>query len=338
MNEVAAPARYLITNGMDTALATLLSPVILFFILGALAALARSDLSIPEPIAKAMSLYLMAAIGLKGGVQVATSGISTEMLGAGVAGLVLSAALPFVAFAALRSFAKLDGVNAGAVAAHYGSVSVVTFVTGMEILNSTGLQPGGYMVAVMALMETPAIVSGLWLARRQMPQQKDNSADMWHEVLLNGSVVLLIGSFIIGVIAGPEGAAPVKPVFDTAFRGVLCLFLLDMGLVAVRRLQAGKVLNLRLVMLGILLPIFNGTIGAVIGTLIGLPVGSVAAFAILCGSASYIAVPAAVRLALPEANPGLYLSMSLAITFPFNILFGIALYTAIAQRLMEFGL
>jgi uncharacterized protein len=316
---------------MDAALATLLSPVILFFVLGALAALARSDLSIPEPIAKGMSLYLMAAIGLKGGVSVAQSGFSSDMALAAVAGLILSALLPFLAFAALRGFAKLDGVNAGAVAAHYGSVSVVTFVTGMEVLKATGLQPGGYMVAVMALMETPAIVTGLWLARRHLAEKTSSSGDMWHEVLLNGSVVLLIGSFIIGVIAGPDGVAPVKPVFDTAFRGVLCLFLLDMGLVAVRRLQAAKALNARLVILGLALPVVNGIIGAVIGTLIGMPVGSVAALAILCASASYIAVPAAVRLALPEANPGLYLSMSLAITFPFNILFGIPLYTWLAQ-------
>ncbi len=318
---------------MDSALATLLSPVILFFVLGALAALARSDLSIPEPIAKGMSLYLMAAIGLKGGVSVAQSGFSPDMALAALLGIALSAALPLLAFAALRRFARLDGVNAGAVAAHYGSVSVVTFVTGSEILTAQGLQPGGYMVAVLALMETPAIITGLWLARRHLPQKSGDSNDMWHEVLLNGSVVLLIGSFIIGVVAGPEGIKPVKPVFDTAFRGVLCLFLLDMGLVAVRRLQAAKMLSARLVMLGLGLPVVNGFIGATLGTLIGLPLGSVAALAILCASASYIAVPAAVRLALPEANPGLYLSMSLAITFPFNILLGIPLYTALAQKL-----
>jgi uncharacterized protein len=318
---------------MDTAFATLLSPVILFFVLGAFAALARSDLSIPEPIAKGMSLYLMAAIGLKGGIEVAKSGFSTDMLSAAVAGLMLSASLPLLAFALLRRVGKLDGINAGAVAAHYGSVSVVTFVTGMEVLKLQGLQPGGYMVAVMALMETPAIVTGLWLARRHVATKASGAnGEMWHEVLLNGSVVLLIGSFLIGVIAGPEGAAPVKPVFDTAFRGVLCLFLLDMGLVAVRRLQATNVLTLRLVALGICLPIINGLIGVAVGSLIGLPVGSAAALAILAASASYIAVPAAVRLALPEANPGLYLSMSLAITFPFNIIIGIPLYTALAER------
>jgi uncharacterized protein len=318
---------------MDTALATLFSPVILFFALGALAAAAKSDLAIPEPIAKAMSLYLMAAIGLKGGVQVASSGYSPDMLAAVLAGLALSATLPFLAFALLRGLARLDGINAGAVAAHYGSVSVVTFVTGMEVLTSRGLEPGGYMVAVMALMETPAIVTGLWLAQRHIAKKESASSEMWHEVLLNGSVVLLIGSFVIGVIAGPEGYQPIKPVFDTAFRGVLCLFLLDMGLVAVRRLQASKALTLPLGLLGVGLPLINGSIGVVVASLIGLPVGSAAALAILCASASYIAVPAAVRLALPQANPGISLSMSLAITFPFNITLGIPLFTAMAQRL-----
>jgi uncharacterized protein len=316
---------------MEMVLATLFSPVILFFVLGVLAAVARSDLSIPESVAKGMSLYLMAAIGLKGGVQVAASGYSPDMLGAMIAGLSLSATLPLLAFALLRGVARLDGINAGAVAAHYGSVSVVTFVTGMEVLAARGLQPGGYMVAVMALMETPAIVTGLWLAQRHVGKQDSGTSDMWHEVLLNGSVVLLIGSFIIGVVAGPDGFKPIKPVFDTAFRGVLCLFLLDMGLVAVRRLQASNALTVPLVMLGIALPLINGSIGAVVASLIGLPVGTAAALAILCASASYIAVPAAVRLALPQANPGISLSMSLAITFPFNITLGIPLFTALAQ-------
>ncbi len=314
---------------MEMALTTLFSPVILFFVLGVLAATAKSDLSIPEPIAKGMSLYLMAAIGLKGGVQVAASGYSPDILAAGLAGLGLSAALPLLVFALLRGVARLDGINAGAVAAHYGSVSVVTFVTGMEVLTARGLEPSGYMVAVMALMETPAIVTGLWLAQRHVSKTESGSNDMWHEVLLNGSVVLLIGSFLIGVVAGPDGFKPIKPVFDTAFRGVLCLFLLDMGLVAVRRLQSSKALTVPLVMLGIALPLINGSIGAVVASLAGLPVGSAAALAILCASASYIAVPAAVRLALPQANPGISLSMSLAITFPFNITLGIPLFTAL---------
>jgi uncharacterized protein len=292
---------------------TLTSPVILFFVLGFVAALAKSDLSIPEAFAKAMSIYLMAAIGLKGGVEVASSGITPDLV------------------ALLTRFGKLSRIDAGAVAAHYGSVSVVTFVTAKEILTGQGLSPAGYMVAVLALMETPAIISGLMLARRG--SANGNGGTPWHEVLTNASVMLLVGAFIIGMIAGKDGFAPVKPLFDTGFRGVLCLFLLDMGLIAARRLIQSRKITVRLVSLALLIPILNGTIGSVIGTLIGLDVASAAALGILAASASYIAVPAAMRLALPEADPGIYLSMSLGITFPFNIIFGISLFAAIAQAI-----
>ena len=310
---------------------TLTSPVILFFVLGFLAALAKSDLSIPEAFAKAMSIYLMAAIGLKGGVEVASSGITADLITAALAGIALSFLLPVIAFALLRSFGGLSKVDAGAVAAHYGSVSVVTFVTAKEILTGQGMGPAGYMVAVLALMETPAIISGLVLARRG--QAANGNAVPWHEVLTNASVVLLIGSFIIGVVAGKDGFAPVKPLFDTGFRGVLCLFLLDMGLIAARRLVQSRKITYKLVILAVLLPVVNGAIGTALGTGIGLDVASAAALGILAASASYIAVPAAMRLALPEADPGIYLSMSLGITFPFNIIFGISLMAAFAQMI-----
>jgi hypothetical protein len=312
---------------------TLLSPVILFFVLGAAAAFARSDLAIPEAISKGISLYLMAAIGLKGGILVAESGLTSNLILAALAGLFLSVAIPIVTFFILRGFGRLDATNAGAVAAHYGSVSVVTFVTGQEVLTSSGLAPGGYMVAVLALMETPAIIVGLFMASRYATSTSNSSAasskEMLHETLLNGSVVLLTGSFIIGIIIGKEGFASVAPVFETGFRGMLCLFLLDMGLIAARRLREARSLTFRLVLLGLAFPIVNGMIGVLIGSGIGLDVGSTVALAILAASASYIAVPAAMRLALPEADSGLYLSMSLAITFPFNIVIGIPLFTQI---------
>jgi hypothetical protein len=311
-------------------LEALLSPVILFFVLGAAAAFARSDLSVPEALAKGMSLYLMAAIGLKGGVQVAESGFTADMLAAACAGLALSFLIPLPAFLALRKYGRLDATNAAAVAAHYGSVSVVTFVTGAEVLTSGGLPPAGYMVAVLALMETPAIVVGLWLARRGGGVAKQSRGDLLHETLLNGSVVLLSGSFLIGLVAGKEGFAPIAPVFETAFRGVLCLFLLDMGLVAARRLREARALTARLAGLAVLFPIINGTLGVAVAALIGLDAGSAAALGILAASASYIAVPAAMRLALPQADPGLYLAMSLAVTFPFNIVVGIPFYTFLA--------
>lgn len=316
-------------------LTTLTSPVILFFVLGFLAAAIRSDLAIPEAFAKAMSIYLMAAIGLKGGVEVARSGFTAELGAAALAGIALSLLLPLLAFVLLRSFGRLQAVDAGAVAAHYGSVSVVTFVTAKEILTGIGLAPAGYMVAVLALMETPAIVTGLLLARRGMAAPAAGVASvpghgLLHDVFANGSVVLLVGSFAIGMIAGHDGFEPVKPLFDTGFRGVLCLFLLDMGLIAARRLIQSRKLTIRLAALAIAMPLINGSIGTVLGTLIGLDVASAAALGVLAASASYIAVPAAMRLALPEADPGIYLSMSLGITFPFNIIFGISLFAALA--------
>ncbi|MBX9728804.1 MAG: sodium-dependent bicarbonate transport family permease, partial [Sphingopyxis sp.] len=190
----------------------------------------------------------------------------------------------------------------------------------------------------LALMETPAIISGLLLARWGMTQtgrDGDGGSSLWHEVLANASVVLLVGSFFIGMIAGKEGFEAVRPLFDTGFRGVLCLFLLDMGLIAARRLTQSRKLTIRLVILAVALPIINGTIGTVTvtGSLIGLDVASAAALGILTASASYIAVPAAMRLALPEADPGIYLSMSLGISFPFNIIFGISIFAALARAL-----
>ncbi len=312
---------------------TLLSPVVLFFVLGALAAAARSDLSMPESVAKGISLYLMAAIGLKGGVSVATTGLHGEMLLVGATGMALSFALPLVAFALLRSVGGLDRVNAGAVAAHYGSVSIVTFVTASEALTRSGMAHDGYMVAVLALMETPAVLTGLLLARGARKAEPGSPAGhLWHEVFLNGSVVLLLGAFAIGLIVGPAKYAAVAPVFTVGFSGMLCLFLLDMGLVAVRRLRESRAMTLRLAGLAVLLPLVNGFIGFGLGLALGLSGGTLAAFAILAASASYIAVPAAMRMALPKADPGLYLSMSLAVTFPFNIVIGIALFTALAQQ------
>jgi hypothetical protein len=310
---------------------TLTSPVILFFVLGIIAALIKSDLAIPEAFAKAMSIYLMAAIGLKGGIEVAESGFTAELAGAALLGLALSFLIPFYAFALLTRFGGLSRVDAGAVAAHYGSVSVVTFVTAKEILTGQGLSPAGYMVAVLALMETPAIISGLLLARKG--QKTESNGALLHEVFANASVVLLVGAFMIGLIAGNDGFAAVKPLFDNGFRGVLCLFLLDMGLIAARRLMQSKKLNARLVALAILLPLTNGALGVVSGTLIGLDVASAASLGILSASASYIAVPAAMRMALPEADPGIYLAMSLGITFPFNIIFGITLFSQLARAI-----
>jgi uncharacterized protein len=313
----------------------LLSPVILFFVLGALAALARSDLAIPEAIAKGMSIYLMAAIGLKGGTEVAESGLTGGLVLAAALGVALSCLIPVWAYGALRAFGRLDPVNAGAVAAHYGSVSVVTFAAGSEMLKASGLAAPGYMVAVLALMETPAIVVGLMLARRGGAKASQSGNDLLRETLLNGPVVLLMGAFVIGLIAGEEGVKPVSPFFEAGFRGVLCLFLLDMGLIAVRRLRETRALNVRLVSLGIMFPVVNGVLAILLAALAGIDTASAATLGILAASASYIAVPAAMRLALPQADPGLSLAMSLAVTFPFNILIGVPLYTFLAKLMVQ---
>ena len=316
---------------MDQLTATLLSAPVLFFVLGALAATARSDLSVPETIAKGMSLYLMAAIGLKGGVEVAKSGVGTELVTALAAGLVLSAAIPFLVAPVLARFGGLDRTNTGAVAAHYGSVSVVTFVTASQVYGDTGFAIAGFMVAVLAMMETPAILSGLFIARRE--KGAAFSSDLMREVLFNGSVVLLLGSFAIGTLIGEDGFEPISPLFRAGFTGVLCLFLLDMGLIAMRRILQTRSLTLRLAMLAIVFPIVNGTLGVLAGTIIGLDAASTAALGILAASASYIAVPAAMRLSLPQADAGLYLAMSLGVTFPFNIVLGIPLFRWMAENI-----
>lgn len=309
---------------MDQLTATLLSAPILFFVLGALAAAARSDLSVPETLAKGMSLYLMAAIGLKGGVEVAKAGIGPDLLAALAVGFALSAAIPFWVAPMLARVGGLDRLNSGAVAAHYGSVSVVTFVTASQVYGEAGFAIAGFMVAVLAMMETPAILSGLFIARRESGAFL--SRELVREVAFNGSVVLLLGSFLIGIIVGEQGFQPIAPLFQAGFTGVLCLFLLDMGLIAMRRILQSRSLTVRLAMLAVVFPLINGSLGIIGGTLIGLDIPSTAALGILAASASYIAVPAAMRLSLPQADAGLYLAMSLGVTFPFNIVIGIPLF------------
>ncbi|MGB3752775.1 MAG: sodium-dependent bicarbonate transport family permease [Parerythrobacter sp.] len=317
-----------------TLLQTLTSPVILFFVLGLVAAFVRSDLAVPEALAKGLSLYLMAAIGLKGGIAVSKSGFDLTIAAALALGIAASFLLPLVANPVLAGFGRLDRINAGAVAAHYGSVSVVTFVTAVEILEARGTPPGGFMVAVMAAMETPAILTGLMLARGFGGDTGRSKSALLHEVFFNASVVLLLGAFVIGIIAGPVGFTDVAPFFEAGFKGVLCLFLLDMGLIAARRMMDTRSLTWRLVVIAIGLPLFNGLVGTVAAWGIGLDVGSVAALGVLCASASYIAVPAAMRLAMPEADPGIYLTMSLSITFPFNIMINIGLIALLADMLI----
>ncbi len=316
------------------ALNNLSSPIILFFALGVAAAFARSDLSIPEAIAKGLSIYLLFAIGFKGGASVASHGVDSTLIFSLLAGVVLSFAIPAVAFALLRVMTKLSVTDAAAVAGHYGSISIVTFVAATSVATTAGLSPEGYMVAVAAVMEAPAILSALWIIARYGKQSAEMEEGLIREILLNGSIVLLVGSFLIGWITGEEGLELISPFIVAPFQGVLCLFLLDMGLVAGRGLREAKsVLTPGLFAFGVLMPVIGSVFGLGAGLLLGLSPGGVLLFMTLSASASYIAVPAAMRVALPEANPSIYLTLSLGVTFPFNLTLGIPLYLAVSQVL-----
>lgn len=317
---------------LSLALANLTSPAVLFFALGIFAGVARSDLNVPEAVAKGLALYLMLAIGFKGGVAVAEQGFTTELILAALAGIAISFAMPLIAYALLRAMTKLDQITAAASAAHYGSISVVTFVAGAEFLRMSGMVSSGHMVAVLALMETPAILTGLLLAGRAGGGGDARTrSELLREVMLNGSVVLLLGSFVIGMVSGEAGMVKLEPFVVGLFQGVLALFLLDMGLVAARRLSGAKKLGVNGVAFGLIMPPIGATIALGIAWLIGMGPADAAALMILAGSASYIAVPAAMRIALPKADPSVYLTLSLAITFPFNLTLGIPLYTAAAR-------
>lgn len=318
---------------LTLAVDNLLSPIILSFALGVAAALARSDLSVPEAAAKALSIYLLFAIGFKGGVSVAQHGIDAKLGLTLLAGVILSFGLPLVAFALLQVMTRLDRLDAAAVAGHYGSISIVTFVAGTSVLESSGIASEGYMVAVAASMEAPAILSALWLVSRGDGGRRMDG-ELWREILLNGSIVLLVGSFLIGWATGEEGLAEISSFIVAPFKGVLCLFLLDMGLVAGRGLRGGGgVLSPGVLAFGVLMPLVGSAFGLGAGLLLGLSTGGVALLMVLAASASYIAVPAAMRVALPEANPSVYLTLSLGVTFPFNLTLGLPLYVATAVAL-----
>ncbi|MEM7766507.1 MAG: sodium-dependent bicarbonate transport family permease [Pseudomonadota bacterium] len=321
---------------MDVAIATLLSPIILFFMLGMGAALLRSQMVVPEAFAKGLAIYLMMAIGLKGGVEMSKNPLTLEIGLVLLAGLVLSALIPVIAFALLRLTTKLDRVDAAASAAHYGSISIVTFVAATEAVRLSGLDSGGHLVAVAALMETPAIITALFLAQRgtaaRSPVAGSEQGELIREVLLNASVVVLVGALIVGWIAGEPGTASIAPFFTGLFQGVLCLFLLDMGLNAGRGLRQGwRQLDAGTVGFGLYMPLIGAVIAAAVCFALGMPAGDAALFITLSASASYIAVPAAMRLALPEAKPSIYLTLSLGITFPFNVTLGIPIYIYLAQ-------
>ncbi|MDJ0922223.1 MAG: sodium-dependent bicarbonate transport family permease [Henriciella sp.] len=327
---------------MDVAISTLLSPIILFFALGMGAALLRSQMSVPEAFAKGLALYLMMAIGLKGGVEMSKNPLTVEVMLVLLAGVVLSFIVPAISYFFLRVTTKLDQTNAAATAAHYGSISIVTFVAATEAVRMSGLDSSGHMVAVAALMETPAIVTALFLAnrgaKRETPVAGSERGELIREVALNASIVVLVGALIIGWIAGEEGTARVEPFFVGLFQGVLCLFLLDMGLSAGRGLRQGwRELSAATIGFGLYMPLVSAALAAIVVMMLGMDTGDGALLITLAASASYIAVPAAMRLALPKAKPSIYLTLSLGVTFPFNVTLGIPIYIYLAGLMSGAG-
>jgi len=326
---------------MSTAAQNLASPIILFFLLGILAGLLKSSLTIPETLSKSLSLYLMMAIGFRGGVELSHNGFGGSIVGACLAAMVLSAVLPLVAYALLRWTTRLDSTNAAAVSAHYGSVSVVTFAAAIGVLNHQGERFEPYIVALLAMMEAPAILTGLVLARRGAQATQASASEntlaqtVVREVLLHGSVVLMLGSFAIGWLTGSKGFEELSPVFVSPFKGILCVFLLDLGLLVARRLSDLRALSFRVAAFGVYMPLIGAAAGMGTALLLGLSVGGATLLAVLGASASYIVVPAVMRAALPEASPAIALTLALGITFPFNLIVGIPLYHGAARALVS---
>jgi len=329
-----------------------LDPAILFFVFGIAAGLLRSNLEVPPPVARFLSLYLLMALGLKGGFALAHSGLTQEVVASLGCALLLAVAVPLAGYAVLK---RLVGpFDAAAVAATYGSVSAVTFITATQFLEQQGTPAGGHMAAAMALMESPAIVIGVVLAnllRRQagagavvgvqggvavlggspsghvgVPLRR-----VLHESFTDGAQLLLLGAMVVGLVSGPSGEAVMKPFTGDLFKGMLAFFLLDMGLLTARHLGSLKRLSPWLLAYALLAPLVHACAALLLAGAVGLGVANGALLAVLAASASYIAVPAVLRHAVPEAQPALYFGMSLGVTFPFNILVGIPLYSAMAS-------
>lgn len=328
----------------------LLIPAVLFFALGFLARAVKSDLRLPQDLAKMLSIYLLMAIGLHGGYELGKADLATAF-NAVLWAVVLGFVLPAIGYGLLVMTRRVDSMNAAAIAAHYGSVSAGTFLTAIAYLDNLGIDYQSYPLIMLAVMESPAIIVGLMLASwsRQrlavagvergaaLAIDNGNSGNgklgaLLHEALTNGSVVLLVGSMVIGAISAPASMTKLFPFIDEIFMGVLCLFLFEMGMEAARRIGEFRKVGAVLVTFGLVMPLIGGAAGIAVGHwILGFDVGSTTLVAVLGASASYIAVPPAMRLAVPEANPSFYLTLSLGVTFPFNVVFGIPLYHHLAR-------
>jgi hypothetical protein len=320
---------------LEAAITNATSAPVLAFVLGLLAVALKSDLRLPEALYQGLSIYLLLGIGIKGGVALSEATVQEVWLPI-LGTLALGIVIPILAFWIVGRLTGLDVINRGALAAHYGSTSLVTFSAAIIFLESQQVEYEGFVTTLLAILEIPGIVVGLMLASRGLGRGL-NWGESLREILTSKSIVLLAGGLVLGLITGATGYERVEPFFGGLFTGILALFLLEMGIVAGRRLPDVKKAGLGLVIFSLGFPLLAGTLGVVVGSLTGLGLGGSVVLGILSASASYIAAPAAVRLALPEASPGIYLTASLGITFPFNLIFGIPIMFAVGQLVEGLG-
>ncbi len=321
-------------------LQNVLTPPVLFFFLGTIAVFVRSDLEIPAPLPKLFSLYLLLAIGFRGGLELQKSGWGYPVIPTVMCAILMSLIIPLICFGVLRI--KFDVFNSAAIAAAYGSISAVTFITAESFLENQGIPFDGFMVAALALMESPAIIVGLLLVKlgapiRKKPSNRMRWKEILHEALLNGSAYLLVGSLLIGFITAannPSALEKMQPFTGKLFYGAECFFLLDMGIVAAQRLPRLKQAGTFLIFFAIVMPIFNALLGVLVAKALALEAGNALLFVVLCASASYLAVPAAMRMTVPEAKSSYYISTTLGLTFPFNIVIGIPLYMSLVNKMI----
>ncbi len=317
----------------------MIDAVVLFFILGVVARLGKSDLKLPQALYESLSVFLLLAIGLKGGIELHKQSLGA-VLPQILACMALGALIPVLMTPLLKRMG-FSGVDSAVLAAHYGSVSVVTYAVASSYLQRQGVAFEAHAALWVAVMEAPGIVAGVFLARRELARakalegktlvEKTHWRELAHEVLFGKSVLLLVGGLAIGAIMGEAGLKPIAPLFTDLFKGVLALFLLELGLVAGAQLPEVKRYGLRLLAVGIVAPLLLALLGAALGKLLGLSVGGIAILATLAASASYIAAPTAMRMAVPQGNAGLSIAAALGITFPFNILIGVPLYAQLAR-------
>lgn len=318
----------------------LLTPSILFFCLGFLAQVIRSDLKLPPELIKSITIYLLLSVGIHGGIELAHVNFSAAVPSIFTA-IFLGISVPIIAYFIIRKIGKIDPLNAIAIATHYGSVSAGTFLTAIAFLEMSNVYFEKQPIIMLAIMESPAILIGLIMAAycRKLYAQRtavsaNTTSELIREAFTNGSVLLLIGGMVIGDIATEKSIKSILPFFDQLFMGVLTIFLLAMGMEAGKKMHDFKVAGKFLIAFGILMPILLGTAGVLIGIhVLGFGVGGATLVGVLAASASYIAVPPAMRMAIPEANPSIYLTLSLGVTFPFNVVIGIPLYYSLANYL-----